>query len=450
MRFKSILLIPIIVFAKILTFILKLTGKGSGTALPGLIIEKYFPFVFSELLKQIPNIIVITGTNGKTTCQSILKSILDNANFKVMSNSAGSNMKRGILAELIKQSTIFGKIPFDNAIFEVEEATLPKIAELLNPTIIAVTNLYRDQLDAYGEIDITEKYIRQAIEKSPNAKVVLNADDPRTSMLTNGLQNETYYVNLPEEFRNQIAYENQENRQEINNKTNTASALNIKINNDLSTSFDVIGSFNNATSGNQWSLTDTKLNTPGFFHLYNVLIASSIAVILGFSTNQIHDGLLAFKPAFGRGELVEYEVGNTMHKIRILLIKNPAGFSLNLELLKNIKQLKLLIIINDKIADGKDVSWLWDSNVDILNNSDIAYLATSGTRAKDMLVRIKYAINKTQENRSFSISEVKANEDIESALKSSLQNVTGDETLFVLPTYTAMLELRKILGLRLE
>jgi UDP-N-acetylmuramyl tripeptide synthase len=181
---KHLLLAPIILFAKLMITVLKASGRGSGTALPGYIIGKYFPFTFKLLISQIPHVIAVTGTNGKTTTQTMLNAILSNEDgVRILRNGAGANLSQGILSELLKQSSPLGTLDFTHAILEVEEATLPRIATLLRPDIIAVTNLYRDQLDAYGETDMTETLIRDGIAQCPQARVVVNGDDPRTSRM---------------------------------------------------------------------------------------------------------------------------------------------------------------------------------------------------------------------------------------------------------------------------
>lgn len=431
---QNLKLIITIILTKILITILKFTGKGSGTALPGLLIEKYSPSTFQQLITQIPNIIVITGTNGKTTTQTILKSIFDETKKNVITNISGSNMSRGILSELINQTNFFGKLNFEFGIFEVEEATLPRIIDKLNPKIIAVTNLYRDQLDAYGEIDITRKYIRKAIEKSSNAKVILNADDPMVSTLTENLNNETYYFSLPEEYRKNIPYEGQFI---INNNQdpNTYKANNLKTKSDLSTNFTV----ENADI----QLPIINLASPGSYHVYNALCAIIIADILKFKPKAIENGVNNFKPAFGRGEIITTKKNKNQIKYRLMLIKNPAGFSLNLKLLENAENLKLVILINDNIADGKDVSWLWDSEIENINKLKIKKLYLGGTRAKDMSVRLKYAMKSIPK-------DLIIEEDFQKIINKTKEETEDNETIFVLPTYTAMLKFRKLLGLSLD
>ncbi|MBD1872800.1 DUF1727 domain-containing protein [Nodosilinea sp. FACHB-131] len=435
---NQLLLIPIVAFAKLLTLALRVSGRGSGTALPGYLVGRYFPFVLKALVSQIPVVVAITGTNGKTTSQTMLSAVLDQApKAKVLRNKAGANLSQGILSELLKQSNAVGRLDFTHAVLEVEEATLPRIARLIKPNIIAVTNLYRDQLDAYGEIDRTEKLIRDGIAQCPTAAVVVNGDDPRTSRLTQGLENATYFMSLAPEYARFLPYEGKLNRRVPGSEG--LEATNIHINEDLTTDFSVQGQINHETV----HLPQAKTVSPGFFHVYNALTAIAIANLLGIDGATAIAGLKTFKPAFGRGEILTRRQGDKQVNYRLLLVKNPASFSLSLELLRNIPGLKLILAINDNTADGKDVSWLWDSELERLNQANIDWIFCTGVRAKDMAVRLKYALDVPP-------GPIPAEESIRQIIDLSFQKASSGDTVFVLPTYTAMLEFRKLMGKTLD
>lgn len=436
---KYLLLIPIVAFAKLLTLALRLSGRGSGTALPGYLIGKYFPFVLEVLISQIPAVIAITGTNGKTTTQTMLHAMLEQMEgVKVLRNKAGANLSQGILSELLKQSNATGRLQFTHAVLEVEEATLPRIAAILKPRVIAVTNLYRDQLDAYGEIDRTEKLIRDGIAQCPEALVVVNGDDPRTARLTQGLGNATYYTSLAEEYSRVLPYEGNLHHRGIDDQG--LEAVHIHINEDLTTDFEVQGTIN----GTAVHIPQAQTASPGFFHVYNALTAMAIANLVGVSGEMAVQGLQHFKPAFGRGEILTRQVGHKRVNYRLLLVKNPASFSLSLELMGNIPELKLILAINDNTADGKDVSWLWDSELERLNNASIQWIMCAGTRAKDMRVRLKYALAQLPTEPIVTIEPIKE------AIQLSFERANDGDTIFVMPTYTAMLEFRKLLGKTLD
>lgn len=435
---NQLLLIPIVAFAKLLTIALRLSGKGSGTALPGYLVGKYFPFALGALVGQIPTIIAITGTNGKTTTQTMLNAMVEQAEgVKILRNKAGANLSQGILSELLKQSNALGQLDFTHAILEVEEATLPRIAALLNPQVIAVTNLYRDQLDAYGEIDRTEKLIRDGIAQCPNAQVVVNGDDPRTARLTQGLPNPTYFISLAEDYSRFLPYEGQLHRRDPHSEG--LEATDIRINEDLTTDFAIHGTLR----GQSIAIAQARTASPGFFHVYNALSAIAISTLLGLSPDQALAGLSTFKPAFGRGEILTRQEGDKTVHYRLLLVKNPASFSLSLELLRHIPALKLVLAINDNTADGKDVSWLWDSELERLNQAHLDWVLCTGIRARDMRVRLKYALDHPP-------AEIPTVEPIRDAIDLSFRHALDGETIFVMPTYTAMLEFRQLMGKTLD
>jgi len=440
---KAIALIPIIGLAKLLIRLLRLSGRGSGTALPGLLVNRYFPFVFPALVAQIPYIIVITGTNGKTTTQTMLSAILgQRPQLRVLRNQAGANLSQGILSQLLRQADFRGRLQATHAIFEVEEATLPRLARLLRPNIIAVTNLYRDQLDAYGETDMTEKLIRDGIAQCPEATVVLNGNDPRTARLSQGLSNPTYWVALTDHEARQLPYEGAL-RPTDHLRQNILRATEIQIQPDLTSTCAVSGVLDEQTVAG----LSVEVLAPGFFHVYNALIALVIAQRLGLSLPEAAQGLQRFNPAFGRGEILVKRRGNSQVKYQVLLIKNPAGFTLTLELLKRLPALKLLVIINDNTADGRDVSWLWDSELERLHDANLAWIICSGVRAQDMAVRLKYALAVAP---TAGPCPIWVHDSITMAIEQSFSQADNGDTIYVLPTYTAMLAFRRAMGKVLE
>lgn len=430
----------VVLFSKLLTFLLRLTNRGGGTTLPGLLVEMYFPNVFSKLIRQIPKKIVITGTNGKTTTQTLLVSMLQEAGYKVASNISGANLSRGIISSLMNQANILGKLDYDYAVFEVEEGTFPKIATELDASIIVVTNLFRDQLDAYGEIDKTKEYILEAINKTKEAKVILNANDPRVLEIGKEIENKTLYFGLNKEDQRHFAYEG-EQVAKVAMKRNVLTATNIRVNNDLSSSFDI----------KTEKIEINNFKSPGVYNVYNALAAIQIALTEKLTIEDIQSAFDKFEPAFGRGEEVKIE----RKLIKMLLIKNPAGFSITLQMLNKIEVKDLFILINDNIADGKDVSWLWDSKIELINDISPKNIVLSGTRAEDMLLRLKYAMD--TRIRKVTYNHFKSGEtniyiepQIQKAVNKALEVAEIGNYIYTLPTYTAMLELRKELGKRVK
>ena len=404
-------------FVKLLNIILHLTKKGRGTALPGLIIERYSPRLIPYILQKSPYTILITGTNGKTTTRTFLNNIL-RTKYRVLQNRSGSNLIRGILSEILSQTNFFGRLKYDYAIFEVEEASMPRITKYIKPEQIIVTNLFRDQLDAYGEVDRTQRFIQDAIDSSTDSIIILNGDDPRVSSIRVNNSNNIEYFGIKDELINKFNYEG--NKFDIESDVEYATHLNILEN--LGTSFKYRNNL-------------FKVNIPGYFNVYNALAAIQSALNIGFEIKEINQALESTLPAFGRGEIINSN-GKELH---IFLVKNPAGFNLNLDLLKRIKSINLSLVLNDKTADGKDVSWIWDSNLEIINEYDINSIYCSGTRSEDMLLRCKYALSEKQ-SKSINLVEIK---DIGKLL--DLINQSETKIHYLLLTYTAMLELRKII-----
>ncbi|MGF1499675.1 MAG: MurT ligase domain-containing protein [Elainellaceae cyanobacterium] len=441
---NRLVLLPIVWFVRLLVLLLKATGRGAGTSLPGLLVGRYFPFAFAALVEQIPFIVVITGTNGKTTTQTMLSAILAQVDdIKVLRNRAGANLSQGILSQLLRQANLGGTIDATHGVFEVEEATLPRIAQLLRPHLIAVTNLYRDQLDAYGEVDMTEKLIRDGIAQCPQASVVVNGDDPRTARLTHHLPNPTYFTALPGEYAQEVPYEGRSPQPDQTSQS-FLRATKIQINDDLTSDVEINGKVGKA------EIKDLRITitSPGFFHVYNALTAITLAKLLGVSDAAIVQGFRQFQPAFGRGEVLEKARGDKRVYYQVLLVKNPASFSLNLDLLRSRPSLKILFAINDNTADSKDVSWLWDSQLERLNDAEIEWLMCTGIRAKDMKVRLKYALKGDRAPALLQSTQVW--ESIREAIEQSFDLAKDGDRIYVLPTYTAMLEFRKVMGKVLE
>jgi UDP-N-acetylmuramyl tripeptide synthase len=421
-------MIFIVISIKILTFFLRLLKFGGGTSLPGYLIEKYRPGLISKLFAKYEKVVLITGTNGKTTTQQLLRHLLESKGLKIVSNISGANLFRGIITALIYDLSFTGKPKSEIAVIEVEEATMPIITRYVQPDFLVVTSLYRDQLDAYGEIVQTREYILNSIKASKRSKLILNGDDENVSSMMNEVKNKAILFSIKDSRKKEIFFERTHFKLHPKSKRiKRVWAENIHIENDLSTVFEVSGLYN--------SKIELQFASPGLQNIYNALSASVVARKLGKMGNaQLRQGFSSFQPAFGRGEIIKIGDKN----VRLMLMKNPASFTANLNMLKNINELKLMIIINDNIADGTDVSWLWDTKVEVLQDTNMGWITVSGMRARDMLLRLKYA--------GIELLSTEIEENISKALKLSLSKLKSGETLFVLPTYTAMLEVRKAIG----
>lgn len=434
-----------VLIGKTISLLLKLFGKR-GTALPGLIVEKIIPDFLAISRPYLGKLVVITGTNGKTTTQTILAKVLaEVSGQKVIVNSRGANLSRGLVSELIKSFKVFallkGRPQAAFTIFEIEEATFPRIASILNADLVIVTNFFRDQLDAYGEIERTKMHVMNGLKLSSIAGLIINADDPQCIAMVSELKMAASGVSIGEKSK-LINYETSSVAGSA--LSATLKAENIVVQEDFSTSFELRG------FGLETGKLELKL--PGIHSIYALLFSIQAAKQLvdnGFtatSGNEFSANLgeiikkiaAEIKPPFGRGEIINYE----KIKIQLFLIKNPAGFDATLDMLTTSrKALSLAILINDKIADGKDVSWLWDSSLEKLNTASLGSLiVTGGTRAIDMQLRLKYALR----DSNLEVKPVINFADLLDQLKLEAQANNTDK-ITVLATYTAMNQLRDLL-----
>ncbi len=409
--------------AKILTLVSKSLGKGSGTSLPGMYLELHFKWLIAPLNRDFEEKIYLSGTNGKTTTRALLVSMYESQGIKVCTNRGGANIFRGIASSLLQNLDFLGRSRAKVLIMEVEEATLPTLSKYIQADKLILTNVFRDQLDAYGEVDKTVSFFKKTLEIS-NPHVYLNQDDrklqeclvdyPEDKITGFGLSIEE---KLKPNFE-QSDYEKQSFTEEYVGDNYSLKELTqfINIQND----------------GQEIGQISTKL--PGVFNLYNILAAVS-AAYPRFG-DKILDSVNNFEAVFGRGEQVEiYD-----KKVSLMLVKNPAGFNQVLSYLQQIyknKRFHLIVLINDRIADGKDVSWLWDVNLEeFIANQKLDQTNTGGTRGLDMLLRLEYA-----EAEVTLSNYLETYEDILDTIKNSPSHET-----VILCTYTALLDLRKKIG----
>jgi UDP-N-acetylmuramyl tripeptide synthase len=444
-------LITAIFIGKVINLLTNLKG-GGGTAAPGLYALKVDPNLVRKLAGKIKSgSIIIAGTNGKTTTTRILSGILK-SKYKIIHNRQGSNLLRGVASTFINNSTIFGKVESDLAIWETDEAALAEIIRQTNPKTIVLLNLFRDQLDRYGEVEtIREKWAKAISTLPAGTKLILNADDPNVSFLAKSFKGKPIYFGVEEKKLELPIIENVADvrfclncgsplkydpifsahlghwscpKCHYNRPKTSISASSLEFRPDLSTKLRL--SVNRQPSTVNYSL-------PGLYNVYNVLAASAAATETGVDNEQIVKSIENFEPAFGRFQKLEIKG----KKAVIFLIKNPAGAN---EVIRTISSLpttnyQLLTILNDNIADGRDVSWIWDTNWEVLKGK-FKSINTSGTRAYDIALRLKYA----------DMNNINVHEDINTSIKDSINNLDTKDTLLVLPTYTAMLELQKIIG----
>lgn len=429
----------------------QMTKRGSGSALPGLVAQKVDPNIITKLADKLPGgIILVTGTNGKTTTAKMIAGILEASGQKVIYNFSGSNLSRGIASFLIQQTNFWGtKMNGDVGLFEVDEATMPEIMALVRPKVILVTNLFRDQLDRYGEVDKTAQIIGKALSFAPEAKVILNADDPIVASLARYNKNVLYF-GIDDDYKtlskgaidsrnciscgNELSFNPRFFGHLGNYMCSKCGTGRPKLDYSLTNlSFAVEDS--KATLNTSNGKTNINIQLPGLYNLYNALSAGAVTDFLGVPNDIIAQTLSTISAAFGRMEKIALPGGKNLF---LMLVKNPTGFTQTIETLTyDKKSKKILVALNDNFADGTDVSWIWDAEMEIIK--EIAdQIIVSGIRGEDMQLRLKYA--------DFDMSKVTLEKNLTQALSSGITSLAEDETLFILPTYTAMLELRRDLS----
>ena len=423
-------------------------GRGGGTTLPGRLLLRLDRRAIARLGGRLEGgTTLLSATNGKTTTASMIAGILERAGRPVVRNAAGSNMHWGIATALIDA----GHRPGELGLFEVDEAWLPAVAHELTPETFVLCNLFRDQLDRYGELELlADRWAELVEERAGSARFVLNADDPLVADLGRERPGVVYFgvsddsQALPElqhaadskHCRNcgtpydyEAVYLGHLGRYRCPNCGRTRPEPEV-----VAERVELDG-----MAGSRVSLrtpagsADIRLPLPGLYNVYNAVAAAAAALELGASLDQVKASLEAQAAAFGRVETIPVDGRD----VSILLVKNPAGAN---EVLRTLtlegRQLDLWIALNDKIADGRDVSWVWDADFELLLGR-VRRVTCSGTRAEEMALRLKYAGIE---------AEPAVDRDLWRSLESAVAGVEPGGRLFALPTYTALLELRDVLA----
>jgi UDP-N-acetylmuramyl tripeptide synthase len=397
---------------------------------------------------------MVTGTNGKTTTSRIIAAALDAEGVPFVHNREGSNLMRGMASTLVAAAGPAGRISQAKntaGLFETDEATMPAAVAALQPRVIVVTNLFRDQLDRYGEVDSVAGLWRTALERAPqDCTLVLNADDPSVAELATGwgapvhwfgLDDPAYatesagafdarWCNCGGDYRYDRRYfahvgfwrcTNCERRRP--EPDTVASSVRVSLG---SAQMEIPG------------LGEVELPLTGLYNAYNALAAVAACRVFGIGEAAMRAGLAAVRPAFGRQEVVEFEG----RRLRLFLAKNPAGANQVLLLLRQLAAelgpIELAVLLNDRFADGQDVSWIWDVDYEAIAGVTARWWA-GGDRAEDIALRLKYARFPKPEGVSREAGEL---------LDAIARGSAAGGDVFVIPTYTAMLDLREELARR--
>lgn len=422
-----------LVLGKAVYFLVKLLHLGAGGTWPGEAASLVSPDLLKKLAGQIKKgIIIVAGTNGKTTTSLFIKNILEEKGFRVIHNATGANLLNGITSSLIEHASWTAKIKADFAVFEIDENSLPLFLKEITPGVIVCLNLFRDQLDRYGEVDVIAEKWQKAFKNLPSTvTIALNSDDPLMSFLGENIHANKIYFGVEK---------NQTKKTKLEHATDSIFCLKCgsRLNYEL-IYYSHLGKWSCQKCGFRWTKPDIstfKSSLPGFYNLYNAQAAAAAAKSVGIEEKIIRNALNKTVAAFGRQE--DFEIKGK--KIKVFLSKNPAGFNESLKTVREMKIKNLLVILNDNIPDGRDISWIWD--VDFENIASGVRIFVSGSRAFEMALRIKYSRQYPEENQNM-VSII--NENIALTLTQSLEYLPKNETLFILPTYSGMLEVRKII-----
>ena len=417
--------------------------------MPGRIALTICPTLLSTLSKNV-KVIAVTGTNGKTTSSRIIEEAFSEQNLSYFANRSGANLLSGITTEFVMNSSLLGKARKEYAVIECDEAAAVRVFPQLHPKVIVVTNLFRDQLDRYGEVTHTLSNIRTAAGSVPEATLCLNADCSLTASLATDLPNPVRYFGIDKD-----ALPSAE-KPVVSDATHCIKCKTEYIYHYIT--YGHLGGYEcpkcgyrrkkadyavtkvlhqgSDRSNVQMNLlgydTPVEINLPALYNVYNAAGAIAAIMEMGFSADEAVKAVGNFQCGFGRME--KFSLGGGA---RLMLAKNPAGCSQILEFLKEVKNPFILVLcLNDRSADGTDVSWIWDVDYEVLSTLTINLkeIFVSGDRAADMHIRIKYA--------GFPEDRIFEERDYE-LLVQKLSAV--DELIFIIPTYTAMLDLRKTL-----
>jgi lipid II isoglutaminyl synthase (glutamine-hydrolysing) len=427
------------------------SGRGGGTTLPGRLLIRLAPDAITRLGARLQRgATIVSATNGKTTTAGMLSAILAAEGRVPVHNRAGSNMTWGVATALLEQRG-------EEGLFEVDEAWLPRVTEQLDPGLIVLANLFRDQLDRYGELEtLADEWARLVEQRAGSTGFVLNADDPLVADLGRDREERprpgvTYFGiddarhALPElqhahdakhcrrcghPYAYERAFVGHLGHYSCPNCGAVRPPPDV-----VATEIELEG-----MSGSRLVIRTPegelrlRLPLPGLYNVYNALAAAAAGLRLGASLKSVQSGLERMRAVFGRVETIEV----SGKQLSILLIKNPAGANevmRTLRLESNGGGIDLWLALNDRIADGRDVSWVWDADFELLTGA-VGRVTCTGTRAPEMAVRLKYA--------GWPEGSIDVEAGIENSLDRALAAANG--RLFALPTYTALLELRTLLA----
>lgn len=423
-----------------LVFLAGRITKRQTSSAPGSFALKLCPSLISDMNKNIRKKIIVTcGTNGKTTTNNVICSALEAKGYSVMCNRLGANMLSGVATAYVESATLSGRIKADYACLEIDEAYAKIIFRQIKPDVMVLTNLFRDQLDRYGELEGTQKLIKDAIDLVPEVTLVLNADDPVCAQF--GMQDgkKALYYGVSEK----VLDEEDGTRE---GRTCPVCATELSYN---YMHYSQLGDFycnacgykrptpdyviNNVSlaSPMKFSINGKELsvNYKGFYNVLNLSAVYTALCAVGESVDDFEQLLCAYKPPSGR--MQEFKMNKT---VVLSLSKNPAGFNQAITTVNSdVRKKDVIIAINDGAGDGRDVSWIWDVNFDRLKNNELNTLSVTGVRRYDTALRFKYS----------DITPDLLTENMQEAIDNAL--ATDSDIVYVMVNYTALYSTEEIL-----
>ncbi len=485
---------------------------GGGTSIVGIVAQRLYPGIVGHLAGQLEHgSVMVTGTNGKTTTSGFIAAILRDAGLRVWHNREGSNLMSGVASSLVIRALPNGNLRGKGraiSILEIDEAVVSQAVQTIPPRVAVFTNLFRDQLDRYGEVDTVAARWRGAVESLPaSTTLVLNADDPTIAYLGELFKGQVIYFGIDDPTVDLARQGNASERHQVID-TRTCQRCGSEYTYTLRL-YSHMGHYHCSNCGLVRPRPDIRainihpegfdrlrvrvatatvehdivVPLPGLYNVYNTLAAITVAQALQINWDPIVTGVEQFKPAFGRGERVQVEGRN----VRLLLAKNPTGFN---EVLRTLfsdgTPRNVLFVLNDNVADGRDVSWIWDVDFEWVVQQTTT-LVVAGSRALDLALRLKYAgveqldmtivppaplrtlkrevidnrikqVTKVRQpslaNGRINTVEPKAHTEaprlygIAEALNAAVHQTPAGETLFIVPTYTGLLEIHQELERR--
>lgn len=435
-----------IIVGKMAIFFSRFLGN-QGTAFPGKLARRIYPRILSDLAGSINNgIIIVTGTNGKTTTSNMIAGILRENNNTYVHNQAGANMLTGITTAFIKATNLSGKRSFDYALLETDEANVPLLLQEVEATMLLITNFFSDQLDRFGELEYTANLIKNALQNS-SLELLLNADDPLQSDFALRTGQKSWYYSFADTIYDELngAKDKREGRccvlcgHELDYERYHYAQLgqyhcsNCSNHNPAA---DFIGHGLQMDTGTRFTVNQLNLlsSYQGFYNAYNILAAAAMGKHLNIADDVIRRAIHNYQPHAGRME--KFIIAGKPYLL--ILFKNPTGLNQSLNMLTlDPARKSLFFALNDNAGDGRDISWIWDADMETvtLPGAGIEKIICSGLRSGDIALRIKYA--------GFPTECI----EIETRLREGIAQTIASpgETAVILCTYTALFTCRRIL-----